>query len=91
MTQFLPVEPVTESFDAVVVCAALGAPALLRPHGLQLPLLAVHGYSVTAPLRQLQSHPDRGPRSALMDERYKVAISRIDRKSVVRERVCYPV
>ena len=33
--------------------------------------------SVTAPLRQLQSHPDRGPRSALMDEHYKVAISRM--------------
>ena len=76
-TQFLPVEPVTESFNAVVVCAALGAPALLSPLGLKLPLQAVHGYSVTAALRDLRSHPDRGPRSALMDERYKVAISRM--------------
>ena len=69
--------PQTESFDAVVVCAALGAHALLRPHGLKLPLLAVHGYSVTAPLRQYEAHPDHGPRAALVDERYKVAISRI--------------
>lgn len=69
--------PVTEEFDAVVVCAALGAPALLAPHGLRLPLLAVHGYSVTAPLRLLEEHPDLGPRSALMDERYKVAITRL--------------
>jgi D-amino-acid dehydrogenase len=70
-------EPVTETFDAVVVCAALGAPALLRPHGLKLPLQAVYGYSVTAPLRHNDHHPDQAPRSALMDERYKVAISRL--------------
>jgi D-amino-acid dehydrogenase len=64
-------------FDAVVVCAALGAGALLRPHGLHLPLQPVYGYSITAPLRQHHGHPDHGPRAALMDERYKVAISRI--------------
>ncbi len=69
--------PETERFDAVVICAALGSSALLRPHGLTLPLLAVHGYSVTAPLRRIEAHPDHGPRSALMDERYKVAISRL--------------
>jgi D-amino-acid dehydrogenase len=69
--------PMTEDFDAVVVCAALESVALLRPHGLSLPLLAVHGYSVTAPLRRLDAHPDQGPRSALMDEHYKVAISRL--------------
>ena len=69
--------PQTESFDALVVCAALGAHALLRPHGLNLPMQAVYGYSVTAPLRRFEAHPDHGPRAALMDERYKVAISRI--------------
>ena len=69
--------PDTERFDAIVVCAALGAPALLRPHGLHLPLQAVHGYSVTAPLRHHETHPEQGPRSALMDERFKVAISRL--------------
>ena len=69
--------PRTESFDAVVVCAALESAALLRPLGLKLPLQAVYGYSVTAPLRRHESHPDHGPRSALMDEHYKVAISRI--------------
>jgi D-amino-acid dehydrogenase len=61
----------------VVVCAALGSAALLAPHGLKLPLAPVYGYSVTAPLRQHEHHPDRGPRSGVMDERYKVAISRI--------------
>ncbi len=76
----MPVGPVTEEFDAVVLCAALGAPALLAPHGLRLPLVAVHGYSVTAPLRRLEEFPDIGPRSALMDERYKVAISRLGKR-----------
>ncbi len=69
--------PVAESFDAIVVCAALGSNALLRPHGLTLPMQAVWGYSITAPLRRHEGHPDHGPRSALMDERYKVAISRL--------------
>ncbi|CAG0946094.1 partial D-amino-acid dehydrogenase, partial [Gammaproteobacteria bacterium] len=73
----LPLGPSTESADAVVVCAALGSGALLAPHGLRLPLAPVFGYSVTAPMRLDEHHPDRGPRSAVMDERYKVAISRL--------------
>lgn len=76
-TEPQPLEPVTEDFDAVVVCAAMGAPELLRPHGLRLPLRAVHGYSVTAPLREQSATGEHAPRAALMDERYKVAISRI--------------
>jgi D-amino-acid dehydrogenase len=72
--------PVRERFDAVVVCAALGAPRLLRPHGLKLPLLPIYGYSVTASLRLSEQHPHVGPRSALMDERYKVAISRLGQR-----------
>jgi D-amino-acid dehydrogenase len=76
-TQPMTLQPVTEGFDAVVVCAALGSPGLLRPLGLKLPMQAVHGYSITAPLRRVEAHGEHGPRSALMDERYKVAISRI--------------
>jgi D-amino-acid dehydrogenase len=72
-----PIGPVTEDFDAVLVCAAMGAPALLAPHGLRLPLLPVYGYSVTAPMRRVEAHPDLGPRSGVMDERYKVAITRL--------------
>jgi D-amino-acid dehydrogenase len=66
-----------EAFDAVVICAALGARELLAPLGLHLPLAPVHGYSVTAPLRPLEGQPPFAPRAALMDERYKVAISRL--------------
>lgn len=76
-TEAMPFEPVTQAFDAVVVCAAMGAPELLRPLGMKLPLLPIYGYSLTAPLRHHRTHPDHGPKSALMDERYKVAITRL--------------
>jgi D-amino-acid dehydrogenase len=76
-TQPMQMRPVTETVDAVVVCAALGSAALLAPHGLLLPMVPVYGYSVTAPMRQHDAHGERGPRSGVMDERYKVAISRM--------------
>jgi D-amino-acid dehydrogenase len=66
-------QPRQQRFDAVVVCGAIDSAMLLRPVGLKLPLAAVHGYSISAPIRE----PLNAPRSALMDERYKVAISRL--------------
>jgi D-amino-acid dehydrogenase len=39
-------------------------------------MVAVYGYSVSAPLRE----PLNAPRSAVMDERYKVAISRLGQR-----------
>jgi D-amino-acid dehydrogenase len=72
--------PEADVFDAVVVCAALGSAALLTPLGLQLPLAPVYGYSITAPLRQTPGHGVHGPRAALMDEKYKVAISRLGQR-----------
>ena len=65
-----------ERFDAVVVCAAVESRALLHPLGVHLPIVPVYGYSVTAPLRHDEQHLHLEPRAALMDERYKVAISR---------------
>jgi D-amino-acid dehydrogenase len=64
-------------FDAVVICAGAQANGLLSALGLKLPLVPVYGYSVTAPLRQLDGLPAPGPRAALMDEHFKVAISRL--------------
>jgi D-amino-acid dehydrogenase len=64
-------EPQAQAFDAVVLCAGVASAALLWPLGVRLPLVAVHGYSVSAPIRE----PLNAPRSAVMDERYKVAIS----------------
>jgi D-amino-acid dehydrogenase len=72
--------PVSDSFDAVVVCAALGANALLAPLGRALPLAPVYGYSVTMPVRLREGYAHTGPLSALMDERYKVAISRLGQR-----------
>jgi D-amino-acid dehydrogenase len=67
----------SEGFDAVIVCAAIESCALLRPHGLKLPLVPVYGYSITLPVLKFETYPDAGPRAALIDERYKVAISRL--------------
>jgi D-amino-acid dehydrogenase len=72
-----PIEPCIESVDAVVVCAAMGSGGLLAPHGLRLPLAAVHGYSVTAPLRPWEGHAEPGPRSGVVDSQQQVAITRL--------------
>ncbi len=66
-------EPAPRNFDAVVLCAGLASAPLLRPLGLKIPMAAVYGYSISAPIRE----PLNAPRGALMDERYKVAISRL--------------
>ena len=73
-------ETTEPSFDAVIVSAAVESRQLLRPLGIELPLLAIHGYSVTAPLRHDDAHLHLEPRAALMDERYKVAISRLGQR-----------
>lgn len=69
-----------ERFDAVVLCAGVPSAALARPVGLRLPLLPVYGYSLTAPLRETQEHSPPPPQAGLMDERYKVAITRLGRQ-----------
>ena len=73
---FIANEKQPRSYDAVVICAGLDSAALLKPLGLNIPLAAVHGYSVSAHIRE----PLNAPRSALMDERYKVAISRLGQR-----------
>ena len=65
-----------ERFHAVVVCGGLQSAALLRPVGLHVPLAPVYGYSISAPIRETLN----APRSALMDERYKVAITRLGQR-----------
>lgn len=63
-------------FDAVVMCAGLASAQLLRPLGLKITMMAVHGYSISAPVRE----PLDAPKSGIMDERYKVAISRLGQR-----------
>lgn len=64
------------SADAVVVCAADGAPALLTPLGLDLPLATVQGHSITAPLRLDESLHERLPRAAVLDQHQQISIAR---------------
>ena len=66
-------ESTPRQFDRVVMCAGLASAALLKPLGLNIPMAAIYGYSISAPIRE----PLNAPRSALMDEHYKVAISRL--------------
>lgn len=69
-------QPVHDSFDAVLVCAALASCRLLAPLGLKLPLIGVHGHSVTAPLRLDEVHTHVGPTSVLLDPRHRITINR---------------
>ena len=73
-------QTITENVDAVIVCAALGANALLAPHGVRLPWKAVHGHSITAPLRTSEMFPDQGPRAVVTDARHGVSISRLGQR-----------
>ncbi len=61
------------AFDAVVACAGVDSVRLLQPLGLRIPLTPVYGHSISANIRE----PLNAPRSGVMDERYKVAISRL--------------
>jgi D-amino-acid dehydrogenase len=58
-----------------IYVAALGSftPALLRPLGLRLPVYPVKGYSLTLPVKNEAA----APVSTVMDETYKVAITRL--------------
>ena len=63
-------------FDAAVMCAGVSSAHLLQPLGLKIPLAAVYGYSLSAAIRE----PLNAPRSAVMDEHYKVAITRLGQR-----------
>ena len=72
--------PVETRFDAVLLCTGHQANRLLRPLGLSLPLAPVYGYSITAPLSVIDHASAPGPRGAVMDEKFKVAISRLGQR-----------
>ncbi len=72
----LDAAPKEARFDAIVLCAGTASAQLCKPLGQHLPIAAVYGYSVSAHVRE----PLNAPRSALMDEHYKVAISRLGQR-----------
>jgi D-amino-acid dehydrogenase len=62
--------------DAVVLATGVDSARLLRPLGMRVPLYPVKGYSATVTIRE----PTYAPLHALMDEAYKVAITRMGQR-----------
>jgi len=59
--------------DAYVVALASYTPRLLRPLGVRTPIYPVKGYSLTATIKDESA----APQSTILDESYKVAITRL--------------
>jgi D-amino-acid dehydrogenase len=59
--------------DAYILALGSYSPLLLRPMGLRLPVYPVKGYSLTLPIGDAAGAPE----STVMDETYKVAVTRL--------------
>lgn len=59
--------------DAYVLALGSYSPALLRPLGIRLPVYPVKGYSLTAPI----TDESLAPVSTIMDETFKIGITRL--------------
>ena len=59
--------------DAVVVSLGCFSAQMVAPHGIKLPIYPVKGYSLTIPIVD----ESRAPESTVMDETYKIAITRL--------------
>lgn len=66
----------TVSADNYVLALGSYSPGLLKPLGINLPVYPVKGYSLTMPVKAY----DLAPSSTIMDETYKVAITRFDER-----------
>lgn len=71
-----PQGPEVRLADAYVVAMATYSRALLLELGLDLPVYPVKGYSLTLPI----TRADAAPRSTVLDESYKVALTRFDQR-----------
>jgi D-amino-acid dehydrogenase len=61
------------SADAYVVALGSYSPLLLKRIGISIPVFPIKGYSITIPV----ADPKGAPESTVMDEAYKVAITRL--------------
>ncbi len=59
--------------DAFVLALGSYSPQMARPFGMRLPVYPVKGYSITAPI----VNEIKAPVSTIMDESYKIAITRL--------------
>ncbi|NLJ92681.1 MAG: D-amino acid dehydrogenase [Aeromonadales bacterium] len=65
-----------ETADQVLVCMGSYSPFLLNPLGMRLPVYPIKGYSLTIDVKDDAD----APQSTVMDETYKVAITRFDKR-----------
>ena len=63
-----------ETADRYVMALGCWSPALLRPLGIDLPVYPLKGYSLTIPIVDAAM----APTSTVLDETYKIAITRFD-------------
>lgn len=61
------------SADSYIVALGSYSPLLLKPHGISIPVYPIKGYSITVPI----TDPAGAPESTIMDETYKIAITRL--------------
>lgn len=71
-----PQGPEVRLADAYVVAMASCSRELVRQLGLDLPVYPVKGYSLTLPITDASA----APRSTVLDESYKVALTRFDQR-----------
>lgn len=62
--------------DRYVLCLGSYTPQLLAPLGIYAPVYPLKGYSLTIPI----TNPEMSPTSTILDESYKVAITRFDNR-----------
>ncbi|WP_407313622.1 D-amino acid dehydrogenase [Pseudomonas sp. nanlin1] len=65
-----------ETADRYVLALGSYSPALLKPLGIRAPVYPLKGYSLTIPI----TDPAMAPTSTILDETYKVAITRFDNR-----------
>ncbi|MEO7065721.1 MAG: D-amino acid dehydrogenase [Rhodanobacter sp.] len=66
----------TERADSYVLALGSYTPRLLAPLGIRLPVYPLKGYSLTLPI----TDPAMAPTSTILDESYKVAVTRFDKR-----------
>lgn len=65
-----------ETADSYVLALGSFSPHMLAPLGITAPIYPLKGYSITVPI----TNPDMAPVSTMLDETYKVAITRFDNR-----------
>ena len=65
-----------ETADRYVLALGSYSPQILKPLGIRAPVYPLKGYSLTVPI----SDPAMAPQSTVLDETYKVAITRFDQR-----------